>query len=152
MVTSPMNHQLGQSTAMIADTAQPVSSTSTAPPPFVRRSGRGQTGCGRGEGGHNMEKGVWQHVFILLISTNKCKKSHSSYLMLVNWKLPYVVCGVCYILIPICPCFCWFTVLQHACEWSVTAFFWKKYSIYSSMLRQVLAKSNLFDIVSHTKV
>ena len=42
--------------------------------------------------------------------------------------MPYVVFGVYYILIPICHCFCWFTVLQHACEWSVTAFFWKKYS------------------------
>ena len=70
----------------------------------------------RGGGVHNMEKGVWQHVFASLISTNKCRKSHSSYLMLVNWKLPYVVFGVYYILIPICPCFCWFTVLQHACE------------------------------------
>ena len=63
-----------------------------------------------------MEKGAWQHVFALLISTNKCRKSHSSYLMLVKWKLPYVVFGVYYILIPICPCFCWFTVFQHACE------------------------------------
>ena len=68
------------------------------------------------EGAHNMEKGAWQHVFALLISTNKCRKSHSSYLMLLNWKLPYVVFGVYYILILICPCFCWFTVLQHACE------------------------------------
>ena len=52
-----------------------------------------------------MEKGAWQHVFALLISTNKCRKSHSSYLMLVKWKLPYVVFGVYYILIPICPVF-----------------------------------------------
>ena len=44
-----------------------------------------------------MEKGAWQHVFALLISTNKCRKSHSSYLMLVKWKLPYVVFGVYYI-------------------------------------------------------
>ena len=95
-----------------------------------------------------MEKGAWQHMFVLLISTNKCRKSHSSYLVLVNWKLPYIVFGVYYILIPICPCFCWFTVLQHVCEWSVTAFFWKKYSIYSSMLRQMLAKSNLIETVS----
>ena len=73
-------------------------------------------GGGGGGGGHNMEKGAWQNVFAVLISTNKCRKSHSSYLMLVNWKLPYVVFGVCYILRPICPCFCWFTVLQHACE------------------------------------
>ena len=71
---------------------------------------------GRGGGAHNMEKGAWQHVFALLISTNKCRKSHSSYLMLVNWKLPYVVFSVYYLLIPICPCFCWFTVLQHAYE------------------------------------
>ena len=79
-----------------------------------------------------MEKGAWQHMFALLISTNKCSKSHSSYLILVKyWKLPYVVFGVYYILIPICPCFCWLTVLQHACELSVAAFFWKKYSIYS---------------------
>ena len=66
--------------------------------------------------GHSMEKAAWQHVFALQISTNKCRKSHSSYLMLVKWKLPYVVFGVYYILIPICPCFCWFTMLQHACE------------------------------------
>ena len=39
---------------------------------------------GGGGGAHNMEKGAWQHVFALLISTNKCRKSHSSYLMLVN--------------------------------------------------------------------
>ena len=96
--------------------SKPVPSTSTAPPAFVRRSSRGRTGCGGGGGGHNMEKGAWQHVFVLLISTNKCRKSHSRYLMLLNWKLPYVVFGVYYILIPICPCFCWFTVLQHACE------------------------------------
>ena len=62
-------------------------------------------GIGGGEGGHNMEKGAWQHVFVLLISTNKCRKSHSSYLVLVNWKLPYNVFGVYFILIPICPCF-----------------------------------------------
>ena len=60
---------------------------------------------GGGGGAHNMEKGAWQHVFALLISINKCRKSHSSYLVLVNWKLPYVVFGVYYILIPICPCF-----------------------------------------------
>ena len=76
----------------------------------------GGGGGGGGERGHNMEKGAWQHVFVLLISTNKCRQSHSSYLVLVNWKLSYVVFGVYYILIPICPCFCWFTVLQHACE------------------------------------
>ena len=44
-----------------------------------------------------MEKGALQHVFVLLISTNKCRKSHSSYLVLVNWKLPYIVFGVYHI-------------------------------------------------------
>ena len=73
-------------------------------------------GGGGGGGAHNMEMGAWQHVFALLISTTKCRKSHSRYLMLMNWKLPYVVFDVHYLLIPVCPYFCWFTVLQHACE------------------------------------
>ena len=60
------------------------------------RSGRAgeEVGGGGGGGGgdmHNTEKGAWQHVFALLISTVKCRKYHSKYLMLVNWKLPYVV-------------------------------------------------------------
>ena len=78
-----------------------------------------------------MVKGAWQHVFVfvLLISTNKCRKSHSSYLVLVNWKLPSVVFCVYYILIPICPCFCWFIVLQHACKWSMTEFLKKLLNI-----------------------
>ena len=37
-------------------------------------------------GTHNTEKGAWQHVFALLISTNKCRKSHSSCLMLVGGR------------------------------------------------------------------
>ena len=114
MFTSPMSHQLVQSTATVADTASRYRQRSLHP--FLReevsqRSDRVRVERG---GGHNMEKGAWQHMLIL-ISTNKRRKSHSSYLVLVNWKLPYVVFGVYYILIPICPCFCWLTVL-HACE------------------------------------
>ena len=73
-------------------------------------------GVGGGGGAHNTEKRAWQHVFALMISSNKCRKYHSKYLMPVNWKLPYVVFGEYCILTPICSCFCWLTVLQHACE------------------------------------
>ena len=45
-------------------------------------------------GSNNTEKGAWWHVFALLISTDKCRKYHSKYLILINWKLPYVVFGV----------------------------------------------------------
>ena len=97
-----MSHQLVQSRATVADTARHrllagAVNEHCTPSLHGQRSDRG-----RGWGGeHNMEKGAWQHVFVLLISTNKCRKSHSSYLVLVNWKLPYVVFGVYYILIPI---------------------------------------------------
>ena len=56
MVASPINHQLGQRTATVADTAQPVPSTSTAPPPFERRWGRSRAGLGR-EGGGDAQHG-----------------------------------------------------------------------------------------------
>ena len=56
-------------------------------------------------GMHNTEKGVWQHLFALLISIDKCRKYHSKCLMFVNWKLQYVVFGVYYIVTSILPLF-----------------------------------------------
>ena len=99
MFTSPTNHQLVQST-MATLLAGAINEHCT-PSLCEEVRQRSDTVCGvRGGGGgggtNNMQKGVWRHMFALLISTNKCRKSHSSYLMLVNWKLPYVVFGVYY--------------------------------------------------------
>ena len=114
-----------------------------------RRWGRGQASL-RGERGktNNTEKGAWQHVFALLISTDKRRKFHSKYIMLMNWKLSYAVFSVYYILTTICPC----CVGLLCCSMHVNAlwlhFSWNEYSMYSSMLSQILTKSNLIDTVS----
>ena len=52
------------------ETAEPVLLMSTAPPPFVRRRGRGQAGQGRGWDWptHSTKKRAWRQVFALLIN------------------------------------------------------------------------------------
>ena len=118
--------QRGQSTATIAETAQTVPSTSAAPPPFLGRSGSGWTGWGRGEGdAQHGEGGVAACI-------------HFSDQYQEMWKMTVQISNACGLEVAICclwwiwhlntslPMFCWFTVLQHACEWSMTAFFLEK--------------------------
>ena len=68
----PAGSKNGDGSDIEAETAEPVLLTNSAPPPFVRRRGRGRARRGKKEGGgltaHSTEKGAWQQVLALLIS------------------------------------------------------------------------------------
>ena len=107
-----------------------------------------------GGGGHNMEKEAWQHVFALLISTNKCRKSHSSYLNSNACELEVAICCLWCILyfntnLPL------FLLVLMCCSMHVNDL-WLHFSgkilnifIHAS---PSASKINLFDIVSYIKV
>ena len=68
---------------------------------------------------HTTDKRAWWQVCSFYWTvTGNCRKHHSKYLMLVNWKLLYVVFGVYCILTPICPCFL-LVYCVAACVWII---------------------------------
>ena len=99
-----MNHQPGQKAATVTISKQKLLTR------CLHRGGEGRVGPGVG---WEVGGGDWS------VTGNFRKRT---------WNILCLWTGSChyYILTPIFPCFCWFIVLLHGCEWSVTEFFHEK--------------------------
>ena len=137
----PAGSENGDGSDIEAETAESMPSTSAVLPTFVRRRrGRGRAGQGR-EGvidGHTtLRSGRGSRFRFTDQWLANCRKYHSKYLMFVNWKLPYVVFGVCCIWHQSIFVFVGLLCCSMRMNDPWLHFPWKRYSVYLSMLHQI---------------